>query len=120
MNKIQEAFYFSLIIFLGNCCAIDCDRIPNKFSSYDEAIKTIKTSHFKVEESINTSKSSWIRGASYYSCDGLMGYFVLNTDKQDYLYSNMPIEIWQGFKNAKSFGSYYDHHIKHKYIFELN
>jgi len=120
MTKILKPFFFSSLLFLGACSGTDCDQLPKKYSSYTEAVKTIKSAHFKMEESINTSKSSWVRGAEYYSCDGATGFFILKTDKQDYLYSGVPSETWQGFKTAESFGSYYDHNIKHKYFFNLN
>ena len=73
----------------------------------------------KLKDKVNASKSSWIRGASFYSCDGNSGYFILITDKNEYLYSEMPYSIWLEFKNAESFGKFYNEKIKYKYIFQL-
>jgi len=120
MTKIFIAFLYPSLLFLFSCSGSNCDQLPNKYSSYDEAIETIEASHFKIEESVNTSKSSWIRGAEYYSCDGATGFLILQTDNQDYLYSGVTLEIWQGFKNSESFGIYYNHKIKHKFTFNLN
>jgi hypothetical protein len=120
MTKIIKTFILYSLFFIVACSRTDCDQLPKKFSSCDEAVKTIKATHFKVEESVNTSKSSWVRGAYYYSCDGVPGFFILKTDNQYYLYSNVPSEIWQGLKNSKSFGSYYNQYIKDKYVFNLN
>lgn len=99
---------------------LSCTGLSNQYSSYSEAVTSIKSADFKIKESINTSRSSWVRGASFYSCDGETGFFIIKTDKQDYLYSNLPTHIWEGFKNADSFGSYYDRNIKNKYAFILN
>lgn len=110
----------SLAILFYSCNRINCDQLPKKYSSYEEAIKTIKSTHFRIEETINTSNSSWVKGASYFSCDGITGYFILKTDKQEYIYSSIPVDIWNGFKNAESCGSYYDYNIKHHYYFNLN
>ena len=120
MNKILQILFITVAIFLGSCSGIDCDQLPKTYSSYDAAIKTIKAAHFKIQETVNTSKSSWVRGASYYSCDGSLGFFILKTDNQEYLYSNVPIDTWNSFKSADSFGSYYDNNIKHKFSFKLN
>lgn len=98
----------------------NCDDLETNFSTYDEAKVAIENTKFRIEETIDTSESSWIRGASYYSCDGNTGFFVLITDSQDYLYMDMPINVWNGFKNAESFGSYYNQNIKNKYAFQLN
>lgn len=98
----------------------NCDKLPKRFTSYAEAISKIESSKFEIKEEVNTSKSSWIRGASFYSCDGNIGFFILQTTKQKYLYSNMPYDLWIEFKNAESFGKFYNDKIKHQFIFKLN
>ncbi len=120
MNKILQTLFVFLLLFLNAYGGGDCNQLPKQYSSYEEAIQKIKTTHFKVEENINTSKSSWVRGASYYSCDGISGFFILKTDNKEYIHSMVPIGVWNEFKNAGSFGSYYNQNIKHKYFFKPN
>lgn len=119
MNKTLKTLFLYSILFLVAFSGTDGDQLPKKYSCYNEAVKTIKAAHIKVEESVNTSKSSWVRGAAYYSCDGVVGSFILKTSNQHYLYSGVPSEIWQGFKNSESFVSYYNYNIKQKYFFNL-
>src|SRR5687767_522795 len=116
MKKILLLF---LICIATDSFSQDCSKLPSTFSSYSQATQMVRKAIFKVEESVNTSKSSWIRGAEYYSCDGRTGYFILITDKQPYIYQDMPIEIWEGFKNAESFGSYYNAEIKGQWLMIL-
>ena len=97
----------------------NCDQLPTSFSSYDDAISAVKAATFKIQETLNTSKSSWIRGASYYSCDGITGYMIIETDEKEYLHQGVPISLWNQFKVAASFGSFYDHNFKHRYRFYL-
>ncbi len=104
-----------LLFIMGSCNSIDCSRLPQDFSTYGEAKKAIHTAHFNFVDEANTSKSSWIRSASYYSCDSKTGYFEFKTDKNSYIHTDMPIEVWNGFKDAMSFGNYYNSHIKHQY-----
>lgn len=120
MIKLLQVLAISFLLFFSACKNVNCDRLPQHYSSYQDAIEKIQNAHFKIEESVNTSKSSWVRGASFYSCDGISGYFILQTDEEDYVYANVPTEIWTGFKNADSFGTYYNQKIKHKYSFNLN
>jgi len=94
---------------------MSCSELPAQFQSYEEAKSSIKQSNFKIEDEVNTSESSWIRAASYYSCDGKSGYFLMLTDKKDYLFQGMPIETWKGFKGADSFGRYYHAYIRDRY-----
>jgi len=97
----------------------NCKTLPIEFDSYEQAIRLVKSSTFKIEESLNTSKSSWIRGASYFSCDRKTGFLIFKTDDREYIHQNVPIDIWNGFKNASSFGSYYNRYIKGRYQLSL-
>jgi hypothetical protein len=110
-----------LILVLSSCKGggSDCQKLPLSFNSFDEAERQIKNSHFNLKNELNTKKSSWIRGAKYFSCDKQTGFFILETDKQDYLYQNLPLEVWTGFKNASSFGQYYNANIKNRYQYQL-
>lgn len=108
-------FYILFCISLAACGQTDCNKLKANFSSYSEAVSKIKSTKFTLTDNVNTSSSSWVRGASYYSCDKKIGYFIIKTDKRNYIYKDLPINIWNGFKNASSFGSYYDRNIKNRY-----
>jgi len=108
------------ILFLFNTCfQPNCEQLPKSYDSYDGALSLIRSAEFQFKDEANTSKSSWIRGAKYYSCDGKTGYFILITDSKEYLHDGMPLDVWEGFKNAESYGKYYNDYIKHKYFFKL-
>jgi hypothetical protein len=110
----------SFFFLLSSCIGIDCNKLPKSYNSYDDAVKTIKMANFKINETVNATKSSWVKSASYYSCDGSFGFFILKTDNQEYLHSDVPVDTWNRFKNAESFGMYYNRNIKHKFSFRLN
>jgi hypothetical protein len=93
----------------------DCNRLPSTFSSYEQAVSLVKSSTFKIREGVDTSKSSWIRGATFFSCDGKSGFLIIKTDSKEYIHQNVPIKIWRGFISARSFGSYYSNYIRGKY-----
>ena len=117
----MRTFIFCLLfcISLIACGQTDCNKLQANFSSYSEAISKIKTTKFTLTENVNTSSSSWVRGASYYSCDKKIGYFIIKTDKRNYIYKDLPINIWNSFKNASSFGSYYNRNIKNRFQLHL-
>ena len=118
--EVKTTLFFIFLI-IGLCLSFqpsigqDCNKIPSSFNSYAQANQIVKASTFKLKESVNTSKSSWIRGATYFSCDLKMGFLIIVTDAKEYTHQNVPIEIWRGFKNATSFGSYYNSYIKGRY-----
>lgn len=93
----------------------DCSEITTPFRTYKEVKNTVKSVDFKFADEVDTSKSSWIRGAQYYSCDGETGYLVYQTDKKEYIHQEVPVEVWEEFKNAESFGSFYNKNLKRKY-----
>ncbi|MBK9109201.1 MAG: KTSC domain-containing protein [Saprospiraceae bacterium] len=108
MKNIQ--LIFLLFIFLS-CKGQNCETLQDNFRSYDEALNKIETTKFNFTDEVNTSKSSWIINARFYSCNKKDGYFILETSKKSYIFDGLPINIWNDFKNAESFGSYY-----HKFI----
>ena len=98
----------------------NCELLPKQFSNYQEAAKKIKSASFKINEEANTSKSSWINSASYFSCDGNTGYFIFVAKGKEYIHIGVPYSVWSVFKSAESFGSFYNKNIKHKYHLYLN
>jgi len=87
------------------------------FSTYEEALAFVRSNH--RGESIDTSRSSWVRCAEYYEARG-QGFFILCTDQKDYLYADMPKHLWQAFKSASSLGTFYNQNIKGRFYFDLN
>ena len=119
---MRKLLTITAALFLIISCnkAQDCTKLPQTFSSYKEAIDQIKSSTFKYKDEANTSRSSWLISAKYYSCDGNTGYFIYITNKNyEYVHKGLPIDIWVKFKNATSLGSFYDTYIKHKYRLTL-
>ena len=116
--RIYGCLLFMVVISVS-CLGQDCGQMPRHFNSYGAAIAFVKKAQFRFSDDINTSRSSWIRSASYYSCDGITGYFIFTTDTKEYIHSDVPVALWKQFKVAPSFGSYYDRNIRGKYRFRL-
>ena len=112
-------FYIFNLISISTYGQTDCNLLTGKFSSYREAVSKIENAKFTLKETVNTSRSSWVRSASFYSCDKKFGYFIINTDKHNYIYKNLPVKIWYDFKIATSYGSYFNSKIKNRYEFYL-
>ncbi|WP_377981306.1 KTSC domain-containing protein [Aquirufa esocilacus] len=114
---ILNLLYFISISSLGQQ---DCNKLQSNFNNFNEALSKIKSTKFIFTEKINTSKSSWIRSASYFSCDNKNGYFIIRTDKQIYIHKDLPIRVWNNFKNTNSYGSFYNLKIKNRYQLSVN
>lgn len=92
-----------------------CEQLKEKHVDADGMLDLLDLTSFSFSEQLDTSKSSWIKAASYYSCDGAKGYFVLRTSKKVYIYKNVPKDLWNRFKQADSQGSFYNRQIKGRY-----
>ncbi len=101
-------------------CSQDCKTLPDIYGSYSKAIRKVERASFNYTDEVDTSKSSWIREANYYSCDKTTGYLIIETDSQSYIYQDVPISVWNEFKQATSFGRNYNSHIKGNYKLNLN
>ena len=99
----------------------DCNKLPERFTSYAQAISLVKRSTFKIEETANTSSSSWITSVKYYCCNGFTGYLIYTTNRgYEYIHKGIPLNIWKEFKIASSKGSYYNANLKNRYPLKLN
>jgi hypothetical protein len=117
---MRKVFLLLTVFISLNCHSQNCSTLPNKFTSYNQAISIVENSRFKIDETINTSKSGWILNAHYYSCDGKTGFFIIKMKRKEYIHAGMPVSVWQQFKRANSFGSFYDYYIKGRYRLYLN
>ena len=111
---------FISFLFIFSCSKKDCNDINTNFTSYKNAIEVVHNTSFPIEEEVNTD-SSWIDFIEYYSCDKTFGYLIVNTKKgKIYIYKNVPIQVWNEFKNADSFGGFYNQNIKGNYYLDIN
>ncbi len=115
IKRLSLSLAFTLVIN-GTAFAQTCKDLPDNFSSYNQAIKAIRSFGFKITDKLPYGKSSWIVNATYYSCDGETGYLVYSTDKgKEYIHEKVPLRVWREFKTASSSGSYYVSNIKGRY-----
>jgi hypothetical protein len=119
--KIMKILIYCFFLILSiSCSKSNCNKINSNFTSYDSAIELVKSSDFSIEEKINTD-SSWINSIEYCSCDKLTGFLIVNTKKgKSYIHENVPIQLWYEFKNANSFGRFYNQNVKGNYFLSLN
>lgn len=109
-----------LLFFLTAIQAQTCKDLPTHFNSYDEAVSKVESASFQIKDKVDCYSSSWVSKATYHSCDGETGYFILyTTEGKSYIHKDIPLWVWKQFKNADSYGSYYSRNIKGKYQFKL-
>ena len=120
MNKASILLVCLLLSTFISFAQTNCSKIPSTFKSYNQATTLVKSAKFKIKETANTSKSSWVKSATYYSCDGQTGYLIIMLKSKEYIHANLPYSIWKGIKNASSKGKYYDNNIRYKYRLKVN
>jgi hypothetical protein len=118
MNKLISMFIVVLFM-ISSCNSHDCNNITEGFISYKETLDFIHSTSFKFKDNVDTARSSFIRNASFYSCSSKTGFLLVKIRSTEYIYQNVPIAVWEGFKNADSFGRFYNRNIKGKYQFKL-
>ncbi|AHW61778.1 hypothetical protein FH5T_08190 [Draconibacterium orientale] len=119
--SMKKLFLFScLLFFITAIQAQTCKDLPTHFNSYNEAVSKVEKTTFKVKDKITCYGSSWISKATYHSCDGDTGYFILYAQNgNSYIHKGVPLSVWEKFKSADSFGSYYSKYIKGKYQLKI-
>lgn len=119
MKKTLSYLFFLVFITIYSC-GNNCKEIPNNFSNYSQATDVILSSNFKLTDEADVSGSSWITSAKYFSCDGVAGFFIIETGNRTYIHQDLPYEVWDNFKNANSKGSFYSRNIRGRYQLRLN
>lgn len=120
-SSLKKILPLLLAMYLLSCNAQPCSQLPQSFESYSQAISLIQKSSFSVKESANTSGSSWISSAKYYSCDGATGYLIIKTDNGgEYIHNGVSIDVWQDFKKGPSKGTFYNAHLKNRFRLIIN
>jgi len=120
INKIILILTIINLRATTTCMSQDCANLPSHFSTYSEATTKILNSKFSFTDHVNTEKSSWIKSASYFSCNRLTGYLIIILKNKTYIHQGVPLTIWQSFIRASSYGEFYNNNLKHKYKLELN
>ncbi|ELR73061.1 hypothetical protein C900_00141 [Fulvivirga imtechensis AK7] len=94
----------------------NCHELPVSFNSTEKAIETLKSTTFRLQESIKISRYRSPRAAQFYSCDGLTGFLMVE-ETEDILmvYRAVPQDAWSQFSNSTDPIGYYENNIKGKY-----
>lgn len=104
-----------LLIFVTSCSSQSCTGLKS-FKTYREAFLKITNATFNFTDECDFSRSSWLESGQYYSCDGEVGYMIFTTKAgKSYIHEDLPIDVWNEFKEAESFGNFYNLNIKHIY-----
>ena len=118
----MKIFFTLLLLFfisINSYSQTDCDQLPTTFSSYNQALNLVSNANFSFIDNVNTSRSTVIQGAKYFSCDNRSGFLIIGVNNQRYIYQGVPINVWNNFKTASSFGSFYNSYIKNNYQLRL-
>lgn len=122
MTTTRKRYFFLvfLVCIILTSCEKNCKELPNSFSNYNQAKTVVLSANFKYTDEADVSDSSWISSAKYFSCDRLMGFFIIKTDNKTYIHKDMPYKVWKNFKKADSKGSFYSKFIRGNYQLKLN
>ncbi|OQW97813.1 MAG: hypothetical protein BWK77_00865, partial [Verrucomicrobia bacterium A1] len=69
-----------------------------------------------VEESLDVSRSSWIKGATFTrAADAARGRLTVRMGDGEITYTEVPVTVWAAFRDADSLGRFYTEQIKNRY-----
>jgi hypothetical protein len=104
-----------LLVSLCSCQGQKCNDLPQEFESFYTAKIKILNTEFEVEDTFDTSRSSWIKSAHYYTCNRKTGFLIISTKTDSYIHQEVPLELWRKLKEASSIGSFYNMNILNNY-----
>jgi hypothetical protein len=114
-NLLRYLPFIIVTLNLVSCNSQTCNELPTQFTSYQKALSEVKSTNFTINDIVDTSRSSLIKSASFYSCDSNVGFLLVKIKNTEYIYQNVPISVWESFKKADSFGRFYNRNVKGSY-----
>lgn len=105
IKKYSLFIIFVISITLQFNCIVYSYERPN-FSTYKEAKDWVRDNANFEKNTVDTSRSSFIRSAEYYRDTTGFGYLILNFKGKNYIWAQVPQDIWNSFKQADSIGKY--------------
>jgi len=117
--NMKQIILFLFLSPLFGYAQIGCNNLPLNYSTYNKALSSVKGAKFSYVDNINTSRSSFITIASYYSCDGRSGFLIIGLQNREYIHKNLPKTIWMQLKQASSLGTFYNQYIRGRYTLVL-
>ena len=115
---MMNLYYSIILLFFTssvNAQLKHCEELPAKFENYNKAIYLIENTKFTFVDAVNTSTSTEIKAAEFFSCNEENGYLFIKLNNKTLVYNKIPIDIWFDLKNSNSFGKYYNENIKEQY-----
>ena len=118
----MEKFVFLIILFFAGLY-LDAhedgyDQIQGNWKSEKEAVKYIENNTFLSSESVIPDENSWMTSAHFYTYNQKSGYLIIKSKKKTFVHQEVPIEIWNALKEAKTMGGYHNFYIKNYYKLE--
>jgi hypothetical protein len=93
----------------------DCDSLYVLSSPIDEAIENIERSTFRFQQQFKISRTYGVMNARYYSCDGEKGFLIINVDRKDFVYMDVPKSIWDNLITSPDINTFYVSEIEESY-----
>lgn len=113
-------YWFFVIAFLVT--SLNAQTSSNELGklqivSFGELKETIDLA--LLTEKLDTSKSSFLNGARYYSY-GDKGFLVLTMKDKEYVFKDIERRVWEDFKKSESFGKFYNTRIRPEARYKIN
>ena len=86
---------------------VTCDSIEVDFERPENAIKTIRATKFRFQQSFRLTRRQGFKGGEFYACDGITGYLIIRIDNEEMLYDNINKTVWEELTSSSDPEGYY-------------
>jgi hypothetical protein len=72
----------------------NCDSLVELSSEYVGAIKSLSEATWRYRQTISLRRTTGFRKAEFFSCDGTKGYLVVLISREECIYHQVPLTLW--------------------------
>ena len=73
----------------------DCDSLQISDLSVEDAIESIISATYRFQQSFRLTRRQGFKGGEYFSCDGEVGYLILNYNDEQLLFIDVKKSTWE-------------------------
>jgi len=75
--------------------SVSCEELGLSFGSLSEALTQITQSEYRITATFTIRRKKGLKAGSFYSCDAINGYLILQIDDNQIVYFEVPKSVWE-------------------------
>jgi hypothetical protein len=92
-----------------------CDSLGIMENDFNNYLEKIQAATWRYTQSMHMNRPYGFRKADFYSCDVITGFLVIEIDDDKYIYTAVPVSLWEEFTKTSDPDAFIKTNIEDKF-----